>query len=163
MVRVVELESPVHRDEVARRVTSVWGLQRTGARIAEAISKAADAGVQMGLLRANSDFLTHSHQTTVPVRRRTDVNSATLKKPEMIPPSEVRQTIFCLAVENVGARRDEISSMVAKALGFGATGTKLKHAIESELQRMVEESLIVLRDEKFFLPANSTVEREAAQ
>src|SRR5262249_18481173 len=31
---VVRIEGPIHRDEVARRITSLWGQQRTGARIA---------------------------------------------------------------------------------------------------------------------------------
>ncbi len=162
VVAVVEVEGPIHRDEVARRITSLWGLQRTGARIAEAISKAVESGIQMELLRADADFVTHSHQTTIPVRCRTDVNSASLRKPEMIPPSEVRQTILHLMAENVGVGRDEIQSMVVRALGFGATGAKLKHAIERDLERMVEASLLLIRDEKFFLSANSTVGRESA-
>ena len=162
VVGVVEVEGPIHRDELARRVTSLWGLQRTGARIAEAISKAVESGINVGLLRADPDFVTHRNQTTVPVRRRTEVNSASLKKPEMIPPSEVRQTILQLMGENVGAGRDEIPWMVARVLGFGATGAKLKNAIERELGRMVEESLLVVRDEKLFLPAKSTVQPESA-
>ena len=109
-----------------------------------------------------ADFVTHSQQTIVPVRCRTDVTSANLKKPEMIPPSEVRQAILHLVAEHVGVGRDEIPSMVARALGFKATGAKLKDAIERELERMVEQSLLIVRDEKFFLPANSTVEREYA-
>ena len=146
VVDVVEVEGPIHRDEVARRITSLWGLQRTGARIAEAISRAVESGIHKGLLRADADFVTHSHQTTIPVRRRTDVNSASLKKPEMIPPSEVRQTILHLMAENVGVGRDELQWMVVRALGFGAMGARLKHTIERDLERMVEESLLILRE-----------------
>ena len=134
MIGVVEVEGPVHREEVARRVTSLWGQQRTGARIAEAISKAVEAGIRSELLRADLDFVTHSHQTTVPVRRRTDVSSASLRKPEMIAPSEVRQAILYLVAENLGVGRDEILSMVVRALGFKATGAKLKDTIEHALR-----------------------------
>ena len=80
VVGVVEVEGPIHREEIARRVTSLWGLQRTGARIAEAISKAVEAGIVRELLRADLDFVTHTHQTTVPVRNRSDVNSASLEE-----------------------------------------------------------------------------------
>jgi very-short-patch-repair endonuclease len=161
VVGVVAVEGPIHSDEVARRVTSLWGLQRTGARIAEAISRALQSAIDQGLVQAQSEFFTHKDQITIPVRRRTDANSASLKKPEMISPSEMRQTMLHLMAENVGVRRDEIPLMVAKALGFGATGAKLKHAIESELERMLKESLLVFRDEKLFLRANSTVEGES--
>jgi hypothetical protein len=33
VVQLVEVEGPVHGDEVARRGTSIWGMQRTGSRI----------------------------------------------------------------------------------------------------------------------------------
>ena len=132
-------------------MTSLWGQQRTGARIAEAISKAVDAGIRSELLRADLDFVTHSHQNTVPVRRRNDVSSASLRKPEMIAPSEVRRAILCLIAENVGLGRDEILSMVVRALGFKSTGAKLKDTIEHALERMVEDSLVFARDGKYFL------------
>lgn len=147
----MEIEGPIHREEVARRVTSLWGQQRTGARIAEAISKAVEEGIRAGLLRADADFVTHSDRTAVPVRSRTGVTSASLKKPEMIPLSEVRQAILYLAAEHVGVGRDEIPLMVARALGFKATGAKMKDTIEVVLERMVKENVLDLRDEKLFL------------
>ena len=84
---VAEVEGPIHRDELAKRVTSLWGLQRTGARIAEAIARAVEAGTASGALRADADFISYSRQSVVPVRSRVNVASANLKKPEMIPPS----------------------------------------------------------------------------
>lgn len=148
---VVEIEGPIHREEVARRVTSLWGQQRTGARIAEAISRAVEAGIRSGLLRSDEDFVVHSNQTAVPIRNRVGVTAASLKRPEMIPPSEVRQTILHLAKEHVGVGRDELPLMVAKALGFKATGAKLKETIEGVLQRVVEDNVLDLRDERLYL------------
>jgi len=40
---VVETEGPIHKEELARRITSLWGQQRTGPRIAEAILNAIDS------------------------------------------------------------------------------------------------------------------------
>jgi hypothetical protein len=42
---LIEIEGPITRDEIARRITSLWGLQRTGARIAEAIASAVPVAV----------------------------------------------------------------------------------------------------------------------
>jgi len=152
VAKVVEIEGPIHRDEVARRITSLWGLQRTGGRIAEAISKAIESATCSGQLKADPEFVTHSRMESVPVRRRSNVTSANLKKPEMIPQAELRQGIHFLVSDHVGVRRDEISLMIAKVFGFKATSAKLKDLIEKVLARMIDENTISLRDEKLFIP-----------
>ena len=148
---VVEVEGPIHKDEIARRITSLWGQQRTGARIAEAVSGAVEACVLSGNLRAESDFVAHSRQITVPVRNRSEVSAANLKKPEMIPPSEVRQAIAHLVREQVGLGREELPSLVGRALGFKVTSAKLKEVVEKILEAMLENGDIVSRDGKLSL------------
>jgi hypothetical protein len=62
VLRIVELEGPVHEDEVINRVRELWGLGRAGARIQDAVAKAVrslldcevDAG-QVPSLRFRSD------------------------------------------------------------------------------------------------------------
>ena len=152
VIAVVELEGPIHRDEIARRITSLWGQQRTGARIAEAVSKAVETGLKAGTLLGESDFITHSGQATVPVRDRSHVAAASLKKPEMIPPSEVRQTILHLVTEHLGLRRDELPSLVGRVLGFKATSAKLREMVDTSLESLHDKGDVALRDEKLFLP-----------
>jgi hypothetical protein len=152
VAEVVMVEGPIHRDEIARRITSLWGQQRTGPRIAEAVLKAVDAGILSGCLQADSDFITHSDQPVIPVRDRSNVTSPGLKKLEMIPPSEMRRAIRCLVTEQIGLRREELPSMVGRLLGFKATGAKLKEMIEGVVSSMLEDSEVVSRDEKLFLP-----------
>jgi very-short-patch-repair endonuclease len=151
VVKVVEIEGPIHRDEIARRITSLWGLQRTGARIAHSISRAVRSAIGSGVLRANADFVTHSQQAAVPVRCRSHLESATLKKPEMIAPAELRQAILSLVAEDLGIRREETVLMVARALGFKATSGKLRETIENVLARMIDVNDVSLRDDKLFV------------
>ena len=40
IAEIVDVEGPIHQDEVVVRVRSVWGLQRTGTRIQEHVAKA---------------------------------------------------------------------------------------------------------------------------
>lgn len=148
---VVEFEGPIHRDEIARRITSLWGLSRTGGRISDSVSEAIESGLRSGVLLADSAFITHQQQTTVPVRCRSEVNSPNLRKPEMIPPAELRQAIQHLAAEHVGLHRHEVPALVGKALGFKATSAKLKGLIEEALSRLLDDDMLALRDEKLFL------------
>jgi very-short-patch-repair endonuclease len=151
---VVEIEGPIHREEVAKRITSLWGQARMGNRIAEAVFRAIETSVNSGVIRADLEFLTHSQRATdpVPVRCRSTVASQNLKRPEMIPQVELRRAILCLVEEHVGLRRDEIPTMVVRVLGFKATGAKLREVVEMALGCMVEENQLTLRDEKVFLP-----------
>ncbi len=86
------------------------------------------------------------------MRSRVNVASANLKKPEMIPPSEVRQATLYLVAEHVGVRRDQVPVMVGRVFGFKATSAKLKEVVEKALAQILEENALVLRDEKLFLP-----------
>jgi very-short-patch-repair endonuclease len=151
---IVQVEGPIHRDEVARRITLLWGLERTGARIAESIAGAIDGGVRSGILRADTGFVSHSQQTTVPVRNRANVVSTNLKKPEMIPHAEVRQAVLHVVREHVGIGRNEIPALVARAFGFRVTSAKLRERIERVVAQIVAEDLLTLREEKLFLAAD---------
>ena len=150
MARVVEIEGPVHRDEIARRITTLWGLQRTGERIVETIGKAIDSGLQANILKAHASFMAHSSQGQVPVRDRSKVTSANLKKPEMIPPVEIRQAIQYLVADHVGLGREEVTLLLARSLGFKATSAKLRSVIETTLQGMIQKGDVEIRDEKLF-------------
>jgi hypothetical protein len=148
---LVRIEGPIHKDEIARRITSLWGLQRTGARIAEAISSAVEAAIRSGKLRAELDFITHREQSIVPVRDRSEVTASNLKKPEMIPPSEVRQAIIYFIKEQIGLRREELPVMVSRVFGFKSTSPKVKELVEKTLTSMHEAGDVVSRDDKLFL------------
>jgi hypothetical protein len=126
-------------------------VQRTGARIAEAISSAVDAGIRSGKLRAELDFITHSQQSIVPVRDRSKVTASNLKKPEMIPPSEVRQAIIYFITEQIGLRREELPVMVSRVFGFKSTSAKVKELVDKTLTSMHEAGDVVSRDDKLFL------------
>ena len=157
VARVVEIEGPIHRDEIARRITTLWGLQRTGGRIVETIGRAIDSGLQAGLLKVHTGFISRSGQGQVPVRDRSEVASANLKRPEMIPPLEIRQAVLHLVADHLGLRWAEATVLVARTLGFKATSSKLREVIEKVLQGMTQEGAVEVRDEKVFLATLSEI------
>ncbi len=148
---VVRVEGPIHKEEIARRITSLWGLQRTGPRIAEAVARCDRGGASLGSPECRFGLHAPSGQPIVPVRDRSEVAAANLKKPEMIPPAEIRQAILHLVADHVGLRRDELPPMVVRALGFKATSPKLKDLIEKVLATMLEAGDVAARDQKLFV------------
>jgi very-short-patch-repair endonuclease len=150
VARVVTIEGPVHRDEIARRITSLWGQQRTGGRIVEAVGKAIETAVGTGVLSDESGFISHSENATIHVRSRLHVSSLPLRRPEMLPPAEIRAAIRHLANEQVGVHVDEMPMIVGRVLGFKATSAKLKEVISRALGESVDNGSVLLRDSKVF-------------
>jgi very-short-patch-repair endonuclease/DNA polymerase III delta prime subunit len=152
VAKVVEIEGPIHREEIARRITSLWGQQRTGARISDAVSKAIDVAVRAKALSARSDFISVREQGTSRVRDRSKVSSQALRKAEMLPPQELSAAIVHLVAKEVGISCDEVQVGVSRALGFRATSEKLSRAVADVLAAVVKEGSLLVRDGKLYPP-----------
>jgi very-short-patch-repair endonuclease len=75
---VVECESPVHKEEVSRRITEAAGIRR-GARIQGAIDYAIEKAVHSGQVSKRSEWLWSPRMTTAVVRNRAQL-PANLRK-----------------------------------------------------------------------------------
>ena len=111
-IRVVSVEGPIHESEIVVRIRSAWGLMRAGNRIREAVQAAIKAAKRKGDI-AGGPFYLLPEQAVV-VRNRSDVEANTLRKPEILPPEEVRVAIAELVEENYGAERNQLIQAVAR-------------------------------------------------
>lgn len=130
--RIVEIEGPVHGDEIVARLRDLWGLQRAGTRIRPAVSRGLDAAVKAGSLTSSGDFF-HAPEGTVTVRDRSNVTSSGLRKPEMLPPSEIHEAAIRFIGVHLGATPDETIVGVSRLFGFKATSAQLKQTIADVL------------------------------
>ena len=146
VTNVVEIEGPIHKEEIARRMTSLWGQQRTGNRIIGAMTNAIELAIRKGNLQSDGEFVSHSERTEIPVRSRSEVTAANLNKPEMLPPAEIAAAIRKLLTEHIGLHRQEIVAMVARLLGFKTTPAKLKEAIDAVVIKLIEQGQASIRD-----------------
>lgn len=136
VVRIVAVEGPVHGEEVARRVTRLAGLERTGRRIAEAVGRGLARAVREQRLVRDGRFYALP-DTTATVRDRSAVRSASLRRPEMLPPAEIQAAILQVTGNHYGATSSEIALEVGRLLGFQATGARLRTLIETEVERLL--------------------------
>jgi len=133
VAKVIEIEGPIHRDEIARRVTQLWGLQRTGSRIREAVTKALRVAAKDTGVVKDGLFYSGNGQHEVPVRDRSDVACGTLRQPKMLPPAEIRKAIAAIVEVHLGVARDEAVTEAARLFGFRTTSSKLRQVIEREV------------------------------
>jgi len=138
VIRIIEIEGPVHGEEIARRVTQLWGLQRTGSRIREAVARALRVAARKSGISRDGNFYSLRDLTDIPIRDRGNADSATLRKPEMIPPVEIRKAVSAILEVHLGAANDEVVTEAARLFGFRSTSARLRRAIEREIQSMLE-------------------------
>ena len=67
---VVHVESPVHKDEVVRRIRTLWGAGRAGSRIRGALARGVSAAARRRSIRVRGPFLWRTDQEVPRVRRR---------------------------------------------------------------------------------------------
>jgi hypothetical protein len=142
VVRVVSIEGPVHESEIVVRIRSLWGLARAGNRIRDAILAAVKAAKRNGDV-IGGPFYSLPGQKVV-VRDRSDIESSTLRKPEYLPPEEVKVAIGRVVAENFGAEQDQLVRAVARFFGFGATSAQLREVVETALADLLDSGQLRL-------------------
>ena len=136
VTKIVEIEGPIHRDEVARRVTRLWELNRIGRRIVGAVVAGLRKAVQLGHISQQGQFYTRKGQRMFAIRNREHA-SPTLRKAEMIPPQEIGCALMAVVKAHLGVRPEDAMVEVGRLFGFGSTRAQLRDVISVELKRLV--------------------------
>jgi hypothetical protein len=144
--QIVAQEGPVHRDEICRRITTLWGLQRTGNRITTAVNAALNWSLRKGKLESSGDFIDVALRPVRKVRSRMDA-SLNLRRPEMLPPSEIRHALVRVVELHFGISEDEAILQVARAFGFSSTSGQLRERIGEQMRQMIDSGELRLDGE----------------
>ena len=153
---VVGVEGPVHIDEIINRVRDAWGLKRAGGRIQDAVERAVKVAVRQNRLVEKEDFYWRPGTEPV-VRDRSCANSPTLRKPEMLPPTEIRTALVDLVAQNFGATEEQAVQAGSRAFGFKSTSSQLREAILDELKLALNEGVLAKQDSLIGLGPNAPV------
>ena len=148
VARIVQLEGPLHEDEVVARVRDLWGLGRAGTRVQDSVAKAVRSVLVTRACTREDGFLSIPG-APVPIRNREHVSSPGLRKPDLLPPSEIRQAILALIDAHHGAANREIPVAVARIFGFKSTSSQLRSVIEAQVARLQSQAVIEESDGMF--------------
>src|SRR6185312_13587134 len=152
--RIVDIEGPIHEEEVARRLATVWGLDRAGSRIQEAARRALRSLEREVQLQAAGEFWSSTQAQAVKPRDRSQAHSNTLRKAEYLPPAEVSVAATEVLKENVRVPVDELVVEVARRLGFLRTGPDLQQVIVQTIESQVGTVLETHEDGSVMLISN---------
>ena len=130
---IVEVEGPVHQDEVARRVTALFGKSRTGSIISAAtLQSLRTLKASSALVEQVGYWMTPERMSDPPVRDRSAA-PISLQRADTLSPLEIRAAFSIAQRENGTMSEDEATAAVARLLGFRRTGPDLRAAILSAI------------------------------
>jgi hypothetical protein len=143
ILRVVEIEGPVHTDEVARRVASLYGLKRMSSRLNETVQARIEQLVADGKLDVEEEFVAVP-DGDVQVRDRSKVTH--LRKTDLISLAEIRAGVKAIVDAHFGATREDAIIETGRLFGFSATSSQLRERIDSQVAVMLTEGELVEMD-----------------
>ena len=146
---VVKVEGPVHASEIARRIAGLWGLNRTGSRINRCVEDAIEYMVRQGKINKRGEFVSNP-TSAIQVRSRQDVQSAGLRKPELLPPAEIAKAVYAIVQVHLGIEPSEVIKEASVLFGFKSTSAKLKTTIQEIIDSLVDKGVIESRNDRLY-------------
>ena len=154
--RVVDVEGPVHIEEVGRRLSRLWGYKRTGSRIKTAVEGAARRAVRQNNIRfdgpPSQGFLDRCDRPGVPEVRDRSNASPSVRMTVMLPPSELQAAILAAIERNIGICPSDSAIEVARMLGFKSTSAAMRRLVESQARKLVAEGRVLDDNGELRLP-----------
>lgn len=137
----VESESPVHIDEVARRIREESKGGRLGANMRNTLEWAINILEKRGLLRREGNFLWARSMTTPTIRTRESFPPLA-KKMEYIAPEEIGTAVREVVASCNGAPIDEVTAEVLSLLGFSRFTGDLTAAVAAVAKSLVASGML---------------------
>lgn len=135
---VVDAESPIHVDEVTRRLASAVGATQVGTRIRNSVAEAIRLAGKMGTVRPQDDFLWSPNMplSAVPLRDRSNL-PAVSRKLNFVAPEEVAAAVLIVVRESFAVEREAVVLPAARMLGFSRPSEEQKQIFLTAIDRLI--------------------------
>ena len=148
--RVVEIESPVHLNEIAKRIASAVGIKRIGNRIQNSVKTAAKYAGRSESVQIKGEFLYWTEQGQITVRDRSELPSAS-RKLQFVAPEEIETAIKQITTNALGIELDDLFREVGKLFGFGTVSKDMRKRIATVTNEMIERKDLIERGSSLVL------------
>ena len=139
--QVVIVESPVHFDELARRMVEAAGITRVGPRIREILRHAvrhSDAGKK---IKIKGQFLWTPSLDTPVVRNRSQL-PASARKISYIAVEEIGVALEKVVKDAVAIQREDTVPFIARMFGYSRVTEEMKEEILKAIDISIENNLV---------------------
>ncbi|TPG31312.1 DUF3320 domain-containing protein [Flavobacterium pectinovorum] len=144
---VVKVESPVHFEEMARRIADANGISKIGSRVRASITDAVNYAIRTGLIKKKDEFLWH-FEDHLPIIRDRSLLSPNSKKLSLISDEEMNLAIIKVVESSIAIQPDNAVILIAKLFGFARVTEDMRNHILKSIKKAVK-SEIVKKDGEF--------------
>ena len=148
---VVKIESPVHLDEVARRIATAAGVRRIGSRIQNKVKIAVRQAARSDRVQIKEKFLYWTKWRKVTVRNRSGLPNAS-RKLELIAPEEIETAIKQIVSDAFGIEREELAREVCRLFGFRSVSEDMRQGVERVVEVLIEDGQLIWQGDSLVLP-----------
>ena len=148
---IVKIESPVHIDEIARRIVTAVGVSQIGNRIRKKVKTAARQAAQSGSVHIREGFLYWTKQEDITVRDRRGL-PGTSRKLELIAPEEIEVAIKQVVSAAFGIDRDELARETCWLFGFKPASAKMRQEVNRVVEGLIEEGQLIWQGDSLVIP-----------
>nr|MDP9473679.1 DUF3320 domain-containing protein [Chloroflexota bacterium] len=132
VVACVEVEAPIHRDLLSRRVVTAWGYQRAGARIAARMEQAISVAVQQGRIKQQGGFLWPSLK--IDVVPRGAASDGAIRDISHVADEEILRGITLVLEHAFSLTQDELVVQTSRLFGYQRTGSDINRRLREMVQ-----------------------------
>ena len=158
LTEVVRVEGPVHLDCATQRISDVSYFERSSSRVASAVRIAARRCAKAGLLEIRGEFLWPVGAGSVRVRTPNPLRKESQRKPELIPPEEIREAMRQIVGYALSVPVEGLVAETARLFGFGKTGEQIRQILTAQVTQMIDEGILVNKEGVVSLSDTSKVE-----
>ncbi|QEM11017.1 DUF3320 domain-containing protein [Mucilaginibacter rubeus] len=138
---VVQIESPVHFDEMAKRITEAAGIAKVGSRIRYTLTQALQQAKDEGKVIVKDEFLWTPEMERPVVRDRSKLPSA-YKKLALIAPEEIYEAIRDVVRGAISITEEDAIPLVAKQLGFARLTEEMRQQLSEAIGKTIQSGIL---------------------
>ena len=148
---IVKIESPVHLDEVARRIATAVGVGRVGSRIQDTVKTAARQAARSDSVEIKGKFLYWTEQRKITVRDREGLPDA-LRRIELIAPEEIEAAIKQVVSDAFGIEREDLALEAPKLFGIKRATANIRQEVDKVVERLIKDKQLILQGNSLVIP-----------
>ena len=135
ITQIVNIEGPIHIDEVIKRIRLLWGLKKAGKRIKDNITSAVVVAEQNNEIFIKNNFL-YPFNREIKVRKRTGDPPANI---DLISPEEIEEAVKIVLKTQHATPMKDLYTQVSRLFGFKSTSKKTANKIKTSIQKLLDE------------------------
>lgn len=138
---IVHVESPVHTDEVTRRILDAANVTRAGSRIREILKQAIADAIANETVTVKGEFLWDTGMETPSLRSRANLPAAS-RRINYIAPEEMEVAIKKIVGDAIAITMAAVIPVLARTLGFARVTEELKTDLQEAVKKALAEGAI---------------------